>query len=420
MPSLFKIWIFNNGYILKKLILSSVVFIVLCFLAIQFIALPKAQRNLNDTFQTMGFKHTQINDLKVSLKGLSINKIALDQDGFDSAENITINLFWPSYIFKSDIKKLVINKIKISSIANNVNDIVRYKSSMNIEKINSLKIDNIEIKNFVWDIATAENAIRMEGNLKIDRQGDNKNITSNISAAQHELNFISQWAGVLNNNNDYNIEGTFDEFGFSAKPISMNRGTGWITFENKENNLNVTAQLDAGSGTILNAPFKNISFLLSQNESAYPIIFRANAAGIDDVNLYGDFQISRNISDQAFDLMLTTPDPNLFVNYLKQQNVVSGNISGKNYPIDETTILLSYDASSRFADGPLPFKLTAKTDEKSALNGTFLIYPDSMDVRGTAQGNNDVISFLQTIFHLNNKNISDGNIRLDENVKSLF
>ena len=74
----------------------------------------------------------------------------------------------------------------------------------------------------------------------------------------------------------------------------------------------------------------------------------------------------------------------------------------------------------RFIDGPIPFDFKIKQNLKETLKGTFLIYPDSFDIRGTAETNRSTIELIQSLGILKEENIAEETIRLDGNIKSLL
>ena len=83
----------------------------------------------------------------------------------------------------------------------------------------------------------------------------------------------------------------------------------------------------------------------------------------------------------------------------------------------ETRLTAQYTPEKRFADGPIPFHLTAeefKTNRKA--NGTVLIYPDQMDMRGTLNGNSDILNLISIIFGL--EKTENDLIRIDKNLKN--
>lgn len=405
---------------MKKILLAFICLVIVSAVLFQFYLIPKAQSNIEKYFASIGFKNIEVHDTQFTLNGLNIVAIKLDKDGFDEAQNIKVKIFWPSYILKSTPALIEIDTLKISSVANTISDVINYKYFINLKKLENIAVQDISVKKLIWDIATPQNALRLEGDFRLKNENGQSNFKANLNGAQHELSMTSQWDGNFTPNGDYNIEGIFDNLNVNNNVLKIKRGTGWITFKNQGEQTDTTAQLDAGSGDILNIPVNNISLLLSQKDDSYPVLLRTTASDIQDVNLYGDFKFSKNIESQAFDVLLEIKDPNLFANYLKQQNIIKDAQKGTNYPTGQTNIYLSYDPQNRFADGPFPFSIKSTQNGEDNLAGTFLIYPSKLDLRGTAQGDNDIIAFMQTLLMIDNKDVSDGNIRLEKNLKSLF
>lgn len=405
---------------MKKTLLFLILFSALSFSAIQFIALPKAKNSIQNYLTSVGFKNAKINNIQFMINGINIPKITLDKENFNTASNIKAEIFWPSYLLNSKIKSIDVETLKISSVINNSKDVFAYKYIFNTAKINNLASQNIKIKKITWDIATPKSALRLEGDLTLKQTNNTKEIIGSLNAAQHELTLTSKWSGIIKSDGTFSVEGIYNGLGINTNALKLNRGTGWVTLNDQSKTKDIAAQLDAGSGNLFGVPIKNISFILSQDNESYPVSLRANAAGIDNVNLYGDFKVSPDIQKQSFDLALEMHNPNQFIHYLKQENVLKNNTIPKEYSKEETNIILAYKPENRFADGPFPFSLHVQQSSKNVLNGTFLIYPNNLDVRGTAQGEKDILSLLQTLFSIDEKNITDENIRFDENIKNLF
>ncbi len=76
---------------------------------------------------------------------------------------------------------------------------------------------------------------------------------------------------------------------------------------------------------------------------------------------------------------------------------------------------MSYMPEKRFAGGPLPFDVTLNED----LSGAVLIYPDSLDVRGTINAEQNTIGYLKHLFSIPEENMAENVIRLDSNLKKL-
>ena len=101
---------------MKKILLYIVIFIAVIFAAIQFIALPKAQKNIVEYLTAAGFKSVTLNNVQISFNGLTIGNAALDKEGFNKAEDIIISLLWPEFLFTSNIKSIGIRSLTILSL----------------------------------------------------------------------------------------------------------------------------------------------------------------------------------------------------------------------------------------------------------------------------------------------------------------
>ena len=165
----------------------------------------------------------------------------------------------------------------------------------------------------------SEGAIRLESTLKMQTKNQKKAITASMTARQDQLTFNSQWSGIITDN-ALELDGTFDDFRLNYGPLNVNRGTGWISYQEKENKGNISGQLDAGNGQIFNIPTHNISLLLGQEADYYPILFRAQASGIEDVLLTVDMHASKHTERQAFHSALKIKNLNQFLTYLQNKN----------------------------------------------------------------------------------------------------
>lgn len=408
---------------MKKIILFFVILISLCFVFVEFILIPKTTNQIQDYLNSAGFKHTKIENINFTTTGVNIPVAILDKDEFNIAKNIQVDLFWPTYIFNSKINVITVEEIKISSVVNTPKDILLYKHLFTKEKIENDITQDIIVKKLIWDIATPETALRLEGDFELSatKNSEKKNIKGNLNAAQHELSFNSQWFGTIGKDNQFNIEGNYDGLNINTNPFQLHRATGWVNLENNpDKNQDIAIQMDAGNGTLLNIPLNNISFILNENEGAYPASFRAQASAIDGAKLFADFKISEEIEKQNFEILFDIDNPKDFLRYLNNQNILKNTNNQDTIINKKTKIYLTYKAEDRFANGPMPFSLKIAEDNKDTGNGTFLIYPNSFDVRGTAQGNSSTINLLKTFLSIDDKSISDDNIRLDTNIKNLF
>jgi hypothetical protein len=197
----------------------------------------------------------------------------------------------------------------------------------------------------------------------------------------------------------------------------LHRSTGWFSYKNENDGTELSGQLDAGSGSILNLPAKNISFILGKNEQFYPVIIRAYAAGIEDVRMSSDIQLSKDTVYQNGQIKVTIPNFQKFLDYLKSQKIIDISPIATSEQVDMSISLMP---KRRFAGGPLPFRVKITQALEPELEGTLLIYPDTLDVRGSMKTNDDFIGIIKSLTPVNDNQIKENIIHLDTNLKPLI
>lgn len=403
---------------MKKFFLFLLLLTTIIIASAFFYALPKAEQYTLNHIANLGYKNATIENTSITFSGFVIDKINLDKDGFSYVENVSIKLFWPSFLIKRDIDLITINKITMASVTDDLRSTFFYKNNFNTAKIASISAKKIDIKNIIWDTATPQGAIRIEAQSTIEKTKDKSLIKASVHAAQHELSFNSNWSGYFDDQNNIELEGTLDQLNVNYAPLHLHRGTGWLSYHQLEEETSLSGQLDSGSGKIFNIPINNISLTIGKKDNYYPILFRTQASGIKNVYFTSDLHYSKKTQNKTFDTTLKISDFSAFINYLKKLEIIKTDLKTGNNK--QTNIALTYMSEKRFADGPLPFDLTIEQTSSDVLNGTFLLYTDSMDIRGTAQGDEDFLGILKTLFLINDKNISGDVLRIDGNLKSLI
>lgn len=401
---------------MKKLIFILVVLITLSIGITVFFALPQAKKQITTQLKNIGFPDAVIKKASLSLDGIHINEISLDQDGFNSIIGLSAEIFWPTYIFKKQIKSITIEHIKLSSVLDTPKDAIGISKNIEFSKLSDLPIHLINIKNITWDSATPKGAIRLQADTLIENNDGESNITTTISATQHQLSFSSQWKVKIKTPQEINIEGSIDQLSINYAPLNLHRGTAWLSYQRDNDEIALSAQLDGGNGKIFDVPAKNINLTIGKKNDYYPILFRAQASGIENVNFNADIHYADKIENQIFDLTLDIKNIVDFFTYLKQLNLINTSLEG--FENKKTTILLNYLADKRFADGPIPFDLSIDQLDSNKVDGTFLIYPDSLDLRGTATSDPAFRNLLKSLFEISDDNITDDVIRIESNVKS--
>ena len=397
-------------------------FLLICLIfaaVVYFIAIPKTENKIQTALKDIGFSQTGNVDVKFSLHGAYVAKINLDDDGFNYLEGLKTDIFWPSFIFNSTLENLTIDKIQIISGSSPYKNLMRLKHRLTPRKINAINLEKLKIKKIIWNTPLAKSAIRFEAKALLEKESDNnrKKISFSIKTTQHELAFQSQWQGWISSDDKLKLDGRFEGIKVNLPSLRINRGAGWVAYDGQGDSDDFSGEIEAGSGALFNFPLKNIAATIGQNQDMHPLLFRAEAAGLEGVRLSADVNISQNTNKQNMQANLQIDDFNDFLLFLKEKKLI------QNAPIvdsDRTHINLIFLPERRFAEGPLPFQASVVRQNKAALDGTLLLYPKTLNVRGTLNSNNEFIDILKSITPLKDSQINDNVIRIDENFQSIL
>lgn len=393
--------------------------IIIFILLVSFIFLPgRIESQFESQMQELGFKHADIGRVSLGFKNITLTDIKLNKDGSHTIAKMKAKGFWPTYIFTKKIQSLEISKLEINTRIKKPSPLFFLKNKINVATLHNLPIDKISIKNALLNVETNRGIIPFKSDGIIIQDGDNKNITFNLNATSQLLTTSSNWESVLQPNNIIQVEVKITEAKMNMKPVKINRAAGWISYNNKNGHV-FSGQIDAGSGSIVETPINNVSLLIGKNKENYPLLLRAEAAGVDGVTLTADMDITPSSNNYAVTSSLSIKNGADFLEYIRKNYKNITDESSNSAKFNNSEVLLTYLADRRFADGPLPFELSMRQKDKELLNGHILIYPKTLDVRGTAQTFNGVEKTLIPLFSIPKDKISDNVIRLDGNIKDL-
>ena len=393
---------------MKKLLISIFVLLLASFTYVHLIALPKAKENIERQFKSIGFEAPEIESIHYKADGLHIPKIYLDKNRFNEVTNAKLEFIWPQFLFKSEINALKIQKLQIITTTQELYDEIttikpRYLSSW----------PNTTIYNLAINIGTSREPIRVSGKLQSNTIEQGKNIDLTLSANEDNLSFNSHINGDLNNN-DISLDANFSELKLNMYPASLSRGNGWLSIQKNDQELDVSAEMNAGSGKVFNLPLQSINITSGTQENSFPVIFRSNISGNETTSLSADIDFAQKIENQDFNIRFKSDDFQDLLTYLSAQNIIN---EQKTTSVDFEKLLveMKFLKERRFADGPWPFELTTSNQDDKSASGIFLLYPDKFDLRGSAQGDKDILSFLSQFIK---EDDMDGDIlRVEKNIK---
>ena len=398
---------------MKKILFLTIILLCISAAVFYFYALPKVQSQIETKLSAFGFKDLAIEGAKIHLDGISIKNITLDKDNFSNIQNLKTNIFWPEYLFTSKINSIEIENLNISLTTEELIANTSYIHRSLSKHLGTLDIDTFTIHNLVIDLSTQYGAIRTASTIKKQLIDGSFQYDIAAKAEQHQLSFTSEIAAV-ENDNKLNIEGKVDGLKINMPPLTINRASGWLSFDNATNN-SFSAQLDAGSGRVLGIPLQSISILSSQQQDYFPVILRSNITGNKSAKLQADIHISNKIDNQHMNIEFKSADMKNLITYLTSNNILKQ--KSFNALPNEYQLSINYLKERRFDKGPWPFEIKATNLGNDSAKGVFLIYPDSLDIRGSAQGNKDILSFTNEMLSIKDINENPEMIRIDDNLK---
>lgn len=414
---------------MKKIFFFLLLCLVGLLVAIYFVALPHAEKKIISSLNALGFNDVTIQQKSFHLDGISFDKIYLDAEKFSAIENLKVNLFWPLFIFRPQIKEITIQNINFISLDPNFRKILFIKNRLNTQSAQLLPADIIKIENFTWDNQTNQGAIRLEGHARITPSTENKpqdkDISLALNAAQNQLGLTSEWTGTINENG-LSFAGEIKNLNINQGHFSLRRGVGWVTYQattqDTETPAAIAGQIDAGNGNLMGLGLRNLSFVLGSQEQDISALFRASAAGLQGVSIRTDITKSDIVENEFFETILQMEDLKAFMEYLKTTNQIDKDIDLVALQSTPSRVKVKYMPERKFPNGPLPFDLiiTQHNQKDAALSSTFLIYPDSLDIRGTAEGRDAFVKLAQDIWDIPAAQVNENIIRIDGNLSPLL
>lgn len=387
--------------------------------AVYFIALPKAKSDIEKSLKGLGFSVAKVEKATLLPLGLTVDKIILDKEGFSHIKNLNAQLFWPTYLFKGTIDTLTIDTINIVSITNDFQSIFSLTHKLNLQNLIKIPAQTMQVQKILWETEISEGFLTFKGSATIQGNGEQKIIQASLNTNQQLLNFDSEWTGLVDSDGMVEADGKVSSFRIDYGPIRISRSDGWFSYKEADEDISFSGQMEAGSGALFNVPINNISFLIGQEKNHRPLLFRAEASGIEDVRIIADVDWSDDLENESMSATLNIGNLSEFLKYLKNKELIKTDTKILSHSFEQSNVIFSYMPEKRFADGPLPFNLNITENAKEVTDGTFLIYPNSFDIRGTAKANDHFIDLLKSIMSIPEENITDNVIRLDGNLGSL-
>lgn len=364
-----------------------------------------------------GFGTPKIGSISYSMGGLQARDITLDAHGFDKIQQVDVRFSWPAFLTVGKVNDVKITGLSLSRRGNALRSLLQSP----LQKLTKMSEYRLALENTVIDLSTSVGDLRFILNAFIDPPADKtgqQKITASIAADQYQLGFNSKWAGTLAQDGTLAMSADLLDGRLHFGPLEITRFGGWITLDAGAQKFALQSQIDAGGAALFKVPMQDISLVTDVSGTASTVMFRSSMAGLTDVALTGDWASGEG--KQSLDITLKGENMARFFERIaadrKDDNTVPS-VLKRNEPF---RIQASYLADRRFAGGPLPFSLEGLSDGEKILFGNFLIYPEELDIRGSAEIDPALAKGVASFFDINADHIDRNFIRLDGDLADLL
>lgn len=392
---------------------------ILILLSTAYFVLPGYIQDQAETqLSNFNYKNPIIGSTDISFNKIVFKNITLKRG--HSIKEMTVTGSPLSLLGFSNVETVHINGLNFNENASHILNTLRENKELQFSS--PLPANKITISNsFIhFPLKSEKLSIGLSGNLTKNTENKNTDISLKLNSESETVKFDVLIEGTRNDQKEISINAAINSLNLSYKLASIYRATGWLNItQSKGKKLSITGQLDAGSGNITGIPTKNISAIIGNENQNYALILRAHASGTDGVTLLSDISYGGSSSDIDMQTTLNIKNMKSFTGYLEKLKIKTNNMSSFQN-MKEANIEIKYLPERRFIDGPLPFDVTAKDESTNILNGTFLIYPKDMEIRGSAQTNSLYTNGIKELFSIADKKASGETLRLDGSIKDLF
>jgi hypothetical protein len=398
-----------------RLIIFGVIVFVL--LGIYFSIQPLARKHLSAKLHEAGFAEARVENVLVHFGSVTAHNIKLDSFGFDEIKLIDAQISWPAFLLGGEIKSLTLDGIHLGRDASSLSSTAK----QTFDGLLKLPRHRIDLKNVTLDVTTDFGELRFTGEATLNGQDNpgGRDIRARIKSEQFQLGFDSTWQGVLSENGTLDLTAEVEGGRLNMGPLRISRFNGWIGGRTEAGAFSIQSMLEAGSAEFMNIPLQSLSLVGDYSNEATTVMFRSGISGLPDIVGTADY-IRTGTQEPTFNANLTGDGLGNFLDYIEEATGRKKNIRDTLLEIGAFQLEASYEAEKRFVGGPLPFALSLRAEEGALFNGTFLFYPDTLDVRGSLETTTDIATGLQEYFKIPSENMRQTYIRLDGSLQRFF
>lgn len=402
----------NRPYLLPVIGIAVTVLVIWALVQVPALAKDRLAENLAEA----GFRNARVGMVTIRPSAIIAEDIKLDEYGFDEIKALSADVNWFAFLTTGKINGLTIQGVKLGRDSDNIGS----GSRQLVGTLLNLPDYRITLSGLTLDITTDFGEIRLQADAQVnaDDNAAERDIKAHVTAEQYQLGFDSSWQGVLKKDGQLDLTASVEGGRLNAGPLRVSRFNGWVGASVAEGKYEWQSQLEAGSASFMDVPLQNITLVNEYKDNTANGILRSGISGMPDVLFSGDF--SRMDDEALFTAILSGKNLGNFLDYIEEATGRKKTIRDALVEAGEFKLVTTFEAEKRFVGGPLPFSVNLTTSGTKSIDGNFLFYPDTLDLRGSLETNEEMAQAMQDYFKIPPENMRQNFIRLDGDARRFF
>lgn len=385
------------------------------------VAEKSAQRRISDIISYTGLSAVSIDRISFGPFKTNAHGIALDSKAIDTIESIETGKGWLSFFSRSDSMDITINKPDIYRHVAHGNALLPALLAIQPHLLTDLPNGRLNINDGRINLSTPLGDFQFLFDIIINPANDDgkRTVIATLKSNQNTLDFVSEWNGQIDQNGLLLIDTTIPEIKATIASFRLLRGNGWLSLSNAGRYPAISGQIESGAANLGTFPLQDFNLAINIAHQDISLIARSQPNGVSEASLSLDVGLTEDTQHAM--LTLSAANPDNLINYIEKAlgrplPALADTLKDKG----DMMLQLAYQPSKRFASGPYPFDISAMLENTSVVQGAFLIYPDTLDVRGSSQINKSYIQALQKDLKIPDKLINGDHIRMEGSLSSIL
>lgn len=244
-----------------------------------------------------GFPKANIESVRVIPRGLLLENVYLDPEGFSTIDAVQVTSSWSDILLRKKIDAITFKNVEISGEIDEQGQMVIAgwdATPLTKGSGGGMTLQNINVDGLTLDFETPEGAIRAEGKLTLQEKKDgSRDFQASLWGKQKQLSLTITSNGNINPNGVWQAEVEINDGRLDVTGIKASRASGKVALTGGGGTpLTYAGQFSAGGLRIKDIPFQDTAILFDSAKMEI-VQFKTNPTG------YGDIVVSGRITNST-------------------------------------------------------------------------------------------------------------------------